>query len=368
MGLQDKRRLYWFFASVALLCAATAACFALLTARIQTQPVSADAVLKWVDFGVTASAMEKALKLDIESQSQKTKLDWIELLAYLGAKYGGDFKRYKAKDMNALAEKLRSGQTIEQLTANMQYYDYYYTAYGAVLGGMVGSYQIQTQESYDDGKVEMVEKYGLKAYSPIAYGYSFSHYDDFGNSRSFGFRRTHLGNDLMGGVGTPIIAVESGVVETVGWNRYGGWRVGVRSLDGRRYYYYAHLRKDRPYHADLKEGEMINAGDILGYLGRTGYSSKENVNGMQKPHLHFGMQLIFDESQKEGNNEIWIDVYEIVKLLQRHKSPVVREDATKEYYRKYKFIDPEVEKLGGVVPKFSSQPQTDGGEGQQDDP
>ena len=60
---------------------------------------------------------------------------------------------------------------------------------------------------------EMTKKYGLKAYSPIAYAYSFSHYDDFGNSRSYGFKRKHLGNDLLGSIGTPIMAVESGIVE-----------------------------------------------------------------------------------------------------------------------------------------------------------
>ncbi|MFA9381716.1 MAG: M23 family peptidase, partial [Acetanaerobacterium sp.] len=70
------------------------------------------------------------------------------------------------------------------------------------------------------------------------------------------------------------------------------------------------------------------------------------------PHLHFGMQLIFDESQKEGVNQIWIDVYQLVNLLEHHKSPVVREAETKEYYRKYEFIDPAVEALEGNVPQF----------------
>ena len=58
----------------------------------------------------------------------------------------------------------------------------------------------------------MEERYGLKAFLPIAKNYSFSHYDDFGNSRSYGFKRVHLGNDLMGSIGTPIIAVESGII------------------------------------------------------------------------------------------------------------------------------------------------------------
>ena len=51
----------------------------------------------------------------------------------------------------------------------------------------------------------------------------------------------------------------------------------------------------------------------------TGYSTKENVNNINVPHLHFGMQLIFDECQKDGNNQIWIDVYQIVEFLRKNK-------------------------------------------------
>ena len=105
----------------------------------------------------------------------------------------------------------------------------------------------------------------------------------------------------MGQVGTPIIAVESGYVEALGWNQYGGWRIGIRSLDGKRYYYYAHLRKNFPYVKALKEGSIVQAGDVIGYLGRTGYSRTENTNNIEQPHLHFGIQIIFDESQKECN-------------------------------------------------------------------
>ena len=47
-------------------------------------------------------------------------------------------------------------------------------------------------------------------------------------------KRTHLGNDLMGSIGIPIIAVESGIVENLGWNQYGGWRIGIRSFDTKK--------------------------------------------------------------------------------------------------------------------------------------
>lgn len=300
--------------------------------------------IKWVEFDIPYSAMEKALNLDITTKESGCHMDWVTTLAYLGTKYGGNWKKYKSKDMDQYVVKCKDGKTAEELCENsLKYYRYFYEAYDAVLGGMVGEYQIATPETAGTEHPEMTKKYGLKAYSPIAYAYSFSHYDDFGNSRSYGFKRKHLGNDLLGSIGTPIMAVESGIVEVAAWNQYGGWRVGIRSLDKKRYYYYAHLRKDHPFHPSVKEGAVIQAGDVIGYLGMTGYSNQENVNGMTKPHLHFGMQLIFDESQKEGNNEIWIDVYQIVKLLQKHTSPVVRDDVTKYYNRKYQFIDPAVE-------------------------
>jgi len=219
----------------------------------------------------------------------------------------------------------------------MTLYSYYINSYTAILGGFIGEYQIRN----DDGKYE--KKYGVKVYSPIAKGFSFSHSNDFGVARSYGYERKHLGNDLMGSIGTPIIAVETGYVEALGWNQYGGWRIGIRSFDGKRYYYYAHLRKDHPYAENLVEGSVVMAGDVIGYLGMTGYSSKENVNNIKVPHLHFGLQLIFNEVQKEGNNQIWIDVFNIVNFLKRNTSAVTFDSATKEYYRSNDFIDKNIE-------------------------
>lgn len=291
--------------------------------------------IKWVDFSVCYNAMEKALKADIKSHNSEIKLNWIELLAYLGAKYGGNFSKYKEKHMNDLIKKLNSGTTMEELTEKMKYYSYYLEAYTAILGGFVGSYEVEVDNEDSPEEKVWVKKYGLKAFSPIAKGYDYSHYDDFGNSRDYGYKRIHLGNDLIGQVGTPIIAVESGTVEALGWNQYGGWRIGIRSFDKKRYYYYAHLRKNFPYKKTLSVGDTVYAGDVIGYLGRTGYSSKENTNNLNVPHLHFGMQLIFDESQKESVNEIWIDVYNIVKLLYRNRSATLKNPETKDYYRIY---------------------------------
>lgn len=295
--------------------------------------------IKWVEFNASYSAMEKALSLDVKSYNKPVHLNWVELLAYLATKYGGNFSKYKSKDMDQLVSKLNSGETIAQLTSKMKYYNYYYEAYDAILGNFVGEYEIQVKDPNNSENKIWEKKYGLKVFSPISKGYSFSHYDDFGTGRSFGYARKHLGNDLMGSIGTPIIAVESGIVEVMGWNMYGGWRIGIRSFDQKRYYYYAHLRKDRPFHSDLYEGKIVKAGDVIGYLGMTGYSTRENVNNITTPHLHFGMQIIFDESQKEGINELWIDVYNIVNLLQKNRSSIVKDEETKDYYRVYDIME-----------------------------
>ena len=59
----------------------------------------------------------------------------------------------------------------------------------------LGEYEIETIDT--DGNKSYTKKYGLKVFLPIAKNYSFSHYKDFGTSRSYGYRRLHLGNDLL---------------------------------------------------------------------------------------------------------------------------------------------------------------------------
>lgn len=338
-----KRKALVFCVVGIVLCSSAAWCFGRPTAAPTVTEIEQQVeqeqreFIKWLEFDVPEEALTRALNYDVKSHEEEIQIHWIEILAYLAAKNGGDFSDYKSADMDDLVSKLKSGTSMEELTKDMKYYAHYLEGYTAVLGGMVGDYEVEVEEN---GTKTMQRKYGLKAFSPIAAGYGYSHYDDFGNSRTYGFARKHLGNDLMGSVGTPIVAVESGTVEALGWNQYGGWRVGIRSSDSNRYYYYAHLRKDRPYIKDLHIGQQIKAGDVIGYLGMSGYSTKENVNNINQPHLHFGIQIIFDESQKDGNNEIWIDCYHLVNFLQKHRSAVQKNSDTGDFERIYDFRDP----------------------------
>lgn len=297
--------------------------------------------IQWVDFDVTAAALRQALRYDVDSYGKEPHFNWIDLLACLAAKYGGDFSHFQENDMDNLIDRLQEGFTMEELTADMNYFSYYKEAYGAILGGMVGQFEAQIPDK-TTGETIWVTKYGLKAFSPIAKNFPYQDYDDFGVARSYGYRRQHLGHDLMGQVGTPVIAIESGYIEAMGWNQYGGWRLGIRSFDGKRYYYYAHLRKNYPYHKSFQGGDYVQAGDVIGYLGRTGYSSVENTNNIDEPHLHLGLQIIFDESQKDSNHEIWIDCYELTRFLYMNRQETVRDPETKEYYRVWQMKDPAI--------------------------
>ena len=296
-------------------------------------PASAEPI-RWVDFQVGYESMKYAMDQDIATFDEEKHISWIDILALAACRTGG---KCGLPAVKKAAADLKGERSPRELLGQLEkYYDYYHGAYEAALGGLLGSYAIQV-----DGQWK--SQYGLKAFSPVAAGYGYSHCDDFGVSRSFGFRRKHLGNDLMGSLGTPIVAVEGGVVEAMGWNRYGGWRVGIRSFDSKRYYYYAHLQKDHPFAQGLQEGDVVQAGDLIGFMGRTGYSDKENVNNIETVHLHFGMELIFDESQKECNSEIWIDVYDLVRLLSAHRASYRKtEDG---WQRVYPFFDLDLEEF-----------------------
>ena len=95
------------------------------------------------------------------------------------------------------------------------------------------------------------------------------------------------------------------------------------------------------------------------YMGHTGYSTTENVNNIEIVHLHWGLQLIFDESQKEGNNEIWIDVYPLTRFLAKHTQAAVKVEGTKEWRRTNRIVDPAVEEYEALAPDGVQVPVKD---------
>lgn len=157
-----------------------------------------DDYIKWVDFTVSYEALCSAYEWDVKTHGTEHEICWVELLAYTAAKTGGTFDRSALKLMEKTAEELSEGEKVlEELTKDLKYYAYYREAYDAAIGGLVGEYQV------DRGEGSYEQCYGLKGYFPLAQGFDYTHYDDFGVSRSYGYKRQHLGHDMMGLVGTP---------------------------------------------------------------------------------------------------------------------------------------------------------------------
>jgi murein DD-endopeptidase MepM/ murein hydrolase activator NlpD len=100
--------------------------------------------------------------------------------------------------------------------------------------------------------------------------------DTWGNARSHG--RVHLGIDIMAKRGTPIMSTTDGIVIKIGTGGAGGNAVTIVS-DALSQHYYVHL--DR--FGKFRVGDTVHAGDILGYVGKTGNATAY--------HLHYGIYL-----------------------------------------------------------------------------
>ena len=108
---------------------------------------------------------------------------------------------------------------------------------------------------------------------PVAEPHSFD--STFGAPRSGG--RQHQGNDIFAPVGTPLYATERGVIADMGTNTLGGIKLWVIGESG-THYYYAHLHH---FAEDVRDGMVVEAGDVVGYVGNTGNARTT------PPHLHF---------------------------------------------------------------------------------
>lgn len=132
--------------------------------------------------------------------------------------------------------------------------------------------------------------------------------------RTYKGNRTHEGTDVMGDINKdgiyPVVSVSDGYVSNIGWLELGGWRIGITSPSG-IYYYYAHLDS---YAKEYKEGDAIRAGDIIGYMGSTGYSKVEGTKNKFPVHLHFGIYITPDPDIAADYEEIALNPYNILKI------------------------------------------------------
>ena len=141
--------------------------------------------------------------------------------------------------------------------------------------------------------------------SALSPNVSVSFHNTWQAERNYGGKRKHEGIDLMADPDKsgyfPIVSMTDGTIEQVGWLEKGGWRIGIRSIGG-NYYYYAHFHS---YIKDWKRGDPVKAGDLLGYMGDSGYGP-EGTTGQFPVHLHLGIYLPAAENGEQAINPYWM--------------------------------------------------------------
>ncbi|MCG3419639.1 peptidoglycan DD-metalloendopeptidase family protein [Oceanobacillus sp. GSFE11] len=141
---------------------------------------------------------------------------------------------------------------------------------------------------------------------PVSTDYNYSYRSTWGDRRGFGGLRIHEGTDIFAGYGTPVKSTTYGVIELMGWNLYGGWRIGIRDIYN-IYHYYGHMSG---YQDDIQVGQVVKPGDVLGSVGSTGYGPP-GTSGKFPPHLHYGMY------KDNGYSEWSFDPYPFLKKWER---------------------------------------------------
>lgn len=176
--------------------------------------------------------------------------------------------------------------------------------------GLWDYYQRDKTIGLISGHMKLFQKYGrldLDQHSfpvPIRFNYSFK--NTWGDARGWGGRRIHEGTDIFANYGVPVSSTCYGIVEMKGWNRFGGWRLGIRDSSN-TYHYFAHLNG---FADGLQVGQIVEPGQLIGSVGSSGYGPP-GTSGKFPPHLHYGMY------KDNGRTEWSYDPYPQLKVWER---------------------------------------------------
>ena len=131
--------------------------------------------------------------------------------------------------------------------------------------------------SHYDGEGRELQRQFLRAplsYRRITSGYTGARLHPITKTVS-----AHYQIDYAAPVGTPVVATARGTVSSAGWE--GGWGNMIRLMHENGYAtHYGHLSS---YAEGVRSGASISQGQVIGYVGSTGWSTG--------PHLDYGMKL-----------------------------------------------------------------------------
>lgn len=244
--------------------------------------LAAQASIRLADFG------DRGLELYVR---QAADIPMLQALIAVDLAQGRSISNPSAQSVATVAASMKASPT-----ASVESYVSYYTA----------------SESLKKQILEQASRLGLikdmlqgRAF-PFAADVETWYGDNWSVARGVNNERSHEGIDIAVAHGTPIRAMGDGVIEQIGWNTLGGWRIGLRDKDG-LYYYYAHLSS---FAQGMKKGQRVSKGQVIGFVGDTGYGP-EGTSGQMSPHLHIG---VYEGSPKKAQN-----VYAILLWAERNR-------------------------------------------------
>ncbi len=259
------------------------------------------AILIWIIYLLSPS--EKTIDVQLENVSAlKVSSDIVLKIKNLSLKYGMDFPElftYYSIENNFFETKIETDEKIEQ-----NFIINYNDIKNKYNKNEVSKYYTLINNIYNDIKQFPIDAKYSKEY---IYG------DSWGGERTYGGKRIHKGCDIMDRENIqgriPIVSMTDGKIYNIGWNEQGGYRIGITSENG-NYYYYAHFDS---YASGIESGKTVKAGDILGYMGNSGYGKTEGTKGKFPVHLHIGICPKTDLTE----DELWINPYPFLRLTEK---------------------------------------------------
>lgn len=141
-------------------------------------------------------------------------------------------------------------------------------------GQIIEAYEFQTDSTkgivdYFDQSAKNLRRAFLKA--PVSFGRVSSRYNLKRRISFYGRVKPHKGTDFAAAVGTPIMTTANGTVVKSSYSKGNGNYVTIKH-NNKYSTQYLHMRKRK-----VKVGQYVNQGDVIGWVGMTGYTSGPHV-------------------------------------------------------------------------------------------
>ncbi|MDP3836829.1 MAG: peptidoglycan DD-metalloendopeptidase family protein [bacterium] len=234
------------------------------TFQAELRPIPYEVKIVTKEGEITSSLYEDAMRQNIDERAIIGLADIFQwTIDFAMDPRVGDTFRFIYEERYLDGEYVRPGRVLagKYVNEGKRYTSYYFDG-------------DDDNTEYFDEDGNSAQKMFLKA--PIAFKYISSGFTTgMRYVEAFNVSTGHRAIDYAASAGTPIRSVGDGTILSAGWNGSYGYMVSVRH-NGTYTTNYAHMSR-----MAVKKGNKVKQGDIIGYVGSTGFSTG--------PHLHYEM-------------------------------------------------------------------------------